>query len=162
MRILYIRHAEAVEADDFPGADVDRPLTTAGQKAFQRMARLLARRYRRVEWIVASGAERARATADILAKVFKVREVKVMGCLNPGAGPFAYLRILPARAWTREGVGIVVGHEPALSAAIASLVGGKAMRIKMKKGACAEVEWTGPRSGRLRALLDPAWAGPCR
>lgn len=158
MRILFIRHAEAVEADEFPGRDLDRPLTPKGQRAFQRMARMLAGNYDPPRCILTSEAKRARATAEILSEAFGSGPATVAPALNPGATLTSYLNSLPGGGWKKKGLMVVVGHEPDLGKAVARLVGASKARIKLVKGACAEVEWTGARAGVLRALLNPAWA----
>lgn len=158
MRILFIRHAEAVEADGFAGSDMERPLTGRGEKTFRSMARVLAAHYPRPDQVITSAAVRAHDTAQGLVKAFGGGRLRVEPALNPGAGPSAYLRALPAGGWKRDGLVVLVGHEPDLSAAVAELMGGEGVRLKMKKGACAEVEWNAPRGGELRALLDPSWA----
>ncbi len=159
MRILFIRHAEAVEADKFPGRDLDRPLTPKGRRTFQRMARMLAAQYATPLCILTSEAKRARATAEMLAEAFGSGLATVESALNPGATLTAYLRSLPKGGWTKKGLVVLVGHEPDLGKAVAKMAGASTARIKLVKGACAEVEWTGARAGVLRALLDPSWAG---
>lgn len=155
MRILFIRHAEAVEAGDFAGSDLDRPLTASGRKAMRRAARRLAAHYPRPQRILCSAAARARATADLLARAWD-RRVVVTAQLNPGASPEAIQRLVATQRRQRVEWLVVVGHEPDLSSAISRLVAGGRLHVKLKKGACAEVEWSPSRTGVLRALVSPA------
>jgi len=155
MRILFIRHAEAVDADDFDGQDLERPLTSRGRKTMKRAAALLADRYPVPSVVVSSCAERARATADLVARAFGLASFKETAALNPGARPADILRVL---ATVRRSVTyvVLVGHEPDLSTVISRLVADGHLRLKLKKGACVEVELTAPQKGLLRAVIDPA------
>lgn len=149
MQIIFIRHAEAVEASDFPGSDLDRPLTRYGWKsarqAFRRLPHLLVR----PGLILHSAARRARETADALAEVYPDVPRREVRALNPGARP-AVFRTLIRRQARRRGALVLIGHEPDLSEALADLTGG---RCRLRKGAVAVV---GDAEGyRLEALLEP-------
>ena len=154
MRILFIRHAEAEDASTFLGTDMDRPLTGRGRKAMKKMAARLADIYAPPATVLTSCAERARATAELVARAWGVscRETPL---LNPGASTEDVLRVLKG-VKKKEGCVSLVGHEPDFSSAIARLTSRGTLRMKLKKGACAEVEWDGGSTGTLRALLDPA------
>lgn len=156
MRVLFLRHAEAVESSGFEGSDLERPLTGKGRRTMKAVARCLARRFDQPDRILTSQAERARATAELLANAFGGMAVEERADLNPGARLTAFHRVL-AEAWKKEDALVVlVGHEPDFSTALSDLVAGGQLQVKLKKAACAEVELTTPTSGRLRALLDPA------
>lgn len=155
MRLLLIRHAEAVEADSFDGGDLERPLTPKGRRDARTMARAVARCYPRVDAVISSAAERSLATAKTVARAVGVRKVAVEPSLNPGASAKDYHRLLD-RTSVPEGTLVMVGHEPDLSGVLSNLVAPDGLALKFKKGACAEVELIAPRRGNLRALLDPA------
>ncbi|HMP75312.1 MAG TPA: histidine phosphatase family protein [Kiritimatiellia bacterium] len=158
MRILFIRHAQAVEADQFDGDDLDRPLTPEGRKRFKRVADAVATVYPRPDRLVSSRAERACRTAEVLALAFGLKTWEEREELNPGASVAAIKAVLEERA-DAEWV-MVVGHEPDFSGAVSALTGGGRLRMKLRKGGVAEVEWTPRGLGRLRALLDPARLQP--
>lgn len=157
MRILFVRHAEAVEYSDYDGPDMDRPLTGKGRRTMKLVARSLAQRFDRPDRILCSKAERARATAEMISEAFGGLEVEERSELNPGAAPAIWPRMLNEGWKKEEGLLVLVGHEPDLSTVISSLVGDGHLNMKMKKAACADVKLTSPTKGTLRALVDPSW-----
>ncbi len=156
MRVLFIRHAEAEAAAAGAEEDLERKLTRKGQRVMKTVARCLARRFDRPDRIISSKAIRARESAEILCSAFGGHGVELDSRLNPGARPEAYLRLL-AEAWKKdEALLVMVGHEPDLSAVVSMLVSGGYLELKLKKSACADIYFTSPTQGILRALLDPA------
>ncbi len=156
MRVLFIRHAEAVAGSDFDGTDLERPLTAKGRRGMKVVARALERRFERPDRILCSEAVRARDTAEIVGEAFGVHRVEGHAELNPGARLATFHRLL-ADAWKREDALLVlVGHEPDLSTIVSDLVAHGQLEVKIKKGACVDVELTSPTQGVLRALIDPA------
>lgn len=153
MRVLFIRHAEAVDATTVAGQDLARPLTDKGRRRMRKGARLLARRYARPDRILSSEAVRARQTADLVAKAFGVRSVRESALLNPGARPAALRKLL--RSLGSCDLVVLVGHEPDFSAIVADLVSGGRLRMDFGKGACADVELNPRGAGVLRAFLQP-------
>lgn len=153
MRILFIRHAEAVEAGQFNGPDLGRPLTKKGGKTFVRVARCLAKTYPKPDIIISSEAMRARQTAGILAQTIGVSRVAIKAEMNPGAKKGAIQKVI--RAHARKKWITLVGHEPDFSNAISSMVASGKVRLKLKKGGVAEVEKAGAGPAILRALYDP-------
>ena len=150
MQIYFIRHAEAVEAADFPGSDLDRPLTRHGWKSARQAFRRLPHLLTRPGLIIHSAARRARETADVLAEVYPQVRRQENRALNPGAAPATFRAIIRRQARCR-GPLVFVGHEPDLSDALADLTGG---RCRLRKGAVAVV---GEAEGyRLEALLEAA------
>ena len=159
MRVLFIRHAQAVEASDFDGPDMQRPLTAQGRRTLRELTPVLARNWERPGRLLSSQAERARATATLVARAWGNLPVEERAELNPGARPTAFYRLL-AEAWkNREERLVLVGHEPDLSTIVSALVSGGKLHLKFKKAACAEVELLAPRHGILRALINPTWIG---
>jgi len=152
MRLFFIRHAEAVEADRFDGDDGLRPLTRAGRKkaaaAYRRLTRILPE----PEWIASSEAVRAIQTADLLHKYARRAKRKITPLLNPGRGIRGFRALYAAVPKTCR-VAVFVGHEPDLSQIISSIVSGGKLNMQMKKGACADVEAGPGGHGLLRALL---------
>jgi len=71
MKLWVIRHAKSSWAD--PGqADFDRPLNARGIKDGKRMIRWMRAQAQRPEWIFASDAARARATAEFVRDGYAV------------------------------------------------------------------------------------------
>jgi len=154
VRILFIRHARAVEADAFAGCDLARPLTPEGRKRFKRVANRLAKRYPVPDRLISSNAVRARQTAEALAAAYGCPKIEVREELNPGASVAAIQRVV-------EGLGDVrwvalVGHEPDFSQAVSAWVAGGRLDLKLKKGGVVEIETLSRGRARLRAVWDPA------
>lgn len=156
MRVLFIRHAEAEASPAGAEEDLERKLTRKGERVMKTVARCLARRFDRPDRIISSKAIRARESAEILCSAFGAHGVELEARLNPGASPADYLRLL-AEAWKKdEALLVMVGHEPELSAVVSTLVSDGHLELKFKKSACADLQFTSPTQGILRALLDPA------
>lgn len=155
MRVLLVRHAEAVEQEDFPGSDLERPLTPAGRRVANQAFRHLARAMKRPDLIVTSEAVRSRETAEILRKAFGRTKARVSALLNPGA-EFRQFRVLLNELPANVASVALVGHEPDLSRIVARAVGCAQMDIRIKKGACVEIEIDRAcRTGELRLLVHP-------
>ncbi len=123
MELILWRHADAEEGEP----DLDRSLTGKGRKQAERVARWLQRHLPSKYRVVSSPARRARETAEALGERFKVSPR-----LAPGASAAA---IAEAAGWPRRrGVAVLVGHQPDLGRAAASLVAGAAAEWSVKKG----------------------------
>jgi phosphohistidine phosphatase len=153
MRILFIRHAEAIDAARFDGDDALRPLTKSGRRkataAYRRLVRILPV----PEVIVSSEAVRAVETAAILKKFARGARHRTSPLLNPGRGIQGF-RLLFKNLRRQEDTVAVVGHEPDLSRIISSIVAQGKLNLRMKKGACADVEVVSGGRGLLRGLLS--------
>ncbi|TAN36892.1 MAG: hypothetical protein EPN23_07170 [Verrucomicrobia bacterium] len=156
MKILFVRHAIAVEPLNFRGDDLVRPLTDEGARKACRTFRALAGFYEPLELIVSSDAVRARQTADLLAEVFPKAARAHTAEFNPGADYRAFMRWLRGLEHKLERVA-VVGHEPDISRMIAGVTAEGHLNIEVKKGACIEVDCNRIGRGEL-TLLFPPWA----
>ena len=147
MDLILWRHAEAEEG--FP--DLERALTPKGHKQAGRMAAWLHKHLPESTRVVVSPALRAQQTAEAFASAFET-----VDDLAPGA---AYTAVLRAARWpSAKGAVLVVGHQPTLGQAAASLLAGTALPWEMKKGA---IFWLAAQPGvsgqaMLRAVLSPA------
>jgi phosphohistidine phosphatase len=158
MDAILLRHGIAINPEDWPGPDAERPLTNGGvQKTREALRGLFALDIRPTH-IVASPYVRAAETAALAREVLRVRgEVLTQGELTPDADPaklFAILGGLPADACV-----LCVGHEPHLSAVAGlMLIGEPASTLAMKKaGACCFRFDDAPTAGRgmLRWWMMP-------
>ena len=155
MRLLIIRHAEAVERGTPGMADDDRPLTPDGEKKFKKAARGLAEAAPRPNAILSSPLPRAWRTAEIAAEAF--------GRLAPQKTPALVGGRLDDLAQALAGYRgdatvAIVGHEPHLSGLLADLVGsGSAERLAFRKGGVALVDVPGrlQEGGSLVFFLTP-------
>jgi phosphohistidine phosphatase len=154
MKILFVRHAIAVDPMEFRGDDLGRPLTEEGVFKARRLFKMLARCYAAPELIVSSNAVRARQTADLLADVFSKADRAHTPEFNPGADHRVLVHWLRGldHKWERVAV---VGHEPDISRMIAGTVAHGALNIEVKKAACIEVDSNRLGRGELTLLLPP-------
>jgi phosphohistidine phosphatase len=127
MDLILWRHAEAIDAEEGV-EDLDRALTTRGERQAARMATWLNQHLPATTRILVSPARRTQQTAAALERTFKT-----VAALAPGATVPA---VLAAVRWpdAREPV-LVVGHQPTLGLAAAWLLAGVAQPWSVKKGA---------------------------
>lgn len=121
MRVILVRHAEAVPEED-AGSDRDRWLSARGREMARGLARLLREQSVAPGAIVASPLPRAVQTAELLADGLDyLGSIETWRCLEPSAQPRVAAAELAGRTATEPIV--VVGHEPAISTLGAFLVG---------------------------------------
>ena len=127
MDLILWRHAEAQdEADD--REDLQRTLTSRGEKQAARMAAWLDRQLPDGVRVLCSPARRTEQTAIALGRKYKLRAE-----LLPGARPAELLELVQ---WPRaKGAVLVIGHQPMLGQTIAHLVGLKETECAVRKGA---------------------------
>lgn len=122
MDLILWRHAEAEEG----GPDLERRLTSRGQKNAARVADWLLQRLPSKFVVLASPARRAQQTAESLGVKFRTSPA-----LAPGA---SVAEILSAAEWPeRKGALVVVGHQPGLGQVAAYLVGGSREEWTVRK-----------------------------
>ncbi|RQP25844.1 phosphohistidine phosphatase SixA [Piscinibacter terrae] len=127
MDLILWRHAEA-QVEREGQADVDRPLTSKGERQAQRMAEWLNQRLAHSTRILVSPALRAQQTAKALGKNFKT-----LDALAPDATGEALLK---AARWPDAGEPVlVVGHQPTLGLVAAYLLCEHPQPWVIKKGA---------------------------
>jgi phosphohistidine phosphatase len=127
MDLIVWRHAEAYEAE--PGEDdMNRVLTSRGKKQAERMAVWLESQLPQGARILSSPAVRAEQTVRALGRKYKVRDA-----LSPGA---SVADLLETAGWPDAKYPVlVVGHQPALGALMAELLGMPEAACTIRKGA---------------------------
>ena len=147
MDLILWRHAEA----EYGPPDLQRALTTHGERQAKTMAAWLRPRLPDDTRIVVSPAKRTQQTALALSKRFETLEA-----LAPGATVDA---VLAACEWDAGGSGsvLVVGHQPTLGEVAGRLLGMRGA-VPVRKGA---IWWLTSRSREgspvvLTACLPPA------
>lgn len=153
MKVLFIRHAEAVELEKWKGHDMSRPLTAQGKRMAATMAEFLRLSDNLPGLVISSKAIRAKETARLFARG---KKIQISPLLNPGCTITCLHELLqknPAEKFIA-----VVGHEPDFSQIIADLIGDGSAQIKMAKAACAIVK-IGHDRGRLLMLVSPVIVG---
>lgn len=150
MDLILWRHAEAGEAED-GGADLERGLTSRGERQAHRMAQWLNHALPATTRVLVSPARRAQQTASALERKFKT-----LPTLAPEG---TVTQLLASARWpeSREPV-LVVGHQPTLGLVAATLLAGDAQEWTLRKGAvwwlrCRERE--GERKVVLVAVRSP-------
>lgn len=156
MDLYLLRHAIAAEAGiGNLTADSERPLTEEGKKRMVRIARAMRKLGLSFDLILSSPYLRARETADVVAVEFGLENaLELTPYLEPGQKLERIVSLVRTRSKDSPAI-LLVGHEPALSALIAVLLGGDtSIGITMKKaglcrlrvdslryGKCATLEW---------------------
>ena len=156
MLVVLMRHGRA--EGKRPGLrDEERRLTEEGRRGVEAVARLLP--LPQPPLVLHSPLRRAVETAEIVARVTG-GEARLEPRLHPDDfGPDALQDILEEH-WGGEAPLVLVGHNPSMEEAVASLVGGS---IALEPGAAAVVraEAPGPGGGELVALITPTAALRC-
>jgi phosphohistidine phosphatase len=131
MDLFLWRHAEAEdwpEGDPQGGSDLERSLTSRGEKQAARMANWLDRQLPEGARIFVSPARRCEQTALALGRKYKIR--------NELAPDATVEQLLELVQWpTAKSPILVVGHQPMLGETIAHLLGLQESDCPVKKGA---------------------------
>jgi phosphohistidine phosphatase len=155
MRVLFVRHAAAMDRTEFSGPDLLRPLTDDGRTRAKAAFRTLARLCDPPELIISSKAVRARETADILHDCLGKAPVVETDLLNPGANYKHFKKALADLAGKHEYIA-VVGHEPDFSTVVGLVCCDGMLRIDVKKASCIEVDLNRSLAkGELKAVYPP-------
>jgi phosphohistidine phosphatase len=159
MKILLIRHADAVPRESNEVPDEDRPLTEEGKKQCRALAEALRRRGVDLGKIVVSPLVRCRQTVDALLEHWPDPKPEVLVCnaLAPEGKDKKLTRFI--RGADSERV-TLVGHIPDLAEYAAWLIGGKNAQVHLAKSGVALIECeAGPSKGGglLAWLVPPEW-----
>ena len=149
MIVYLVRHAVAMEREDWDKSDDSRPLTEDGIERMREAAAGLARMSIAVDRVFTSPVVRARQTADILVKELGLAKADLIESLAPGYPAPLVLKALediPA-----EGDCMLVGHEPDMGH-LAAVFLGAAKPLPFKKGAIMAVDFGG-RIGQSRGRM---------
>jgi phosphohistidine phosphatase len=152
--VWFVRHAEAVEADEFSGPDLARPLTARGRRLAGNAYKQLAAARSGPSVVISSKAVRATETADLFCDAFKIKKRDATAKLNPGCS-FREIRTVALAALEHSDSVALIGHEPDFSDAISRWTSGGKLSLKMKKGAVAELELNENQTGTLTMLVPP-------
>lgn len=154
MKLYVMRHGPAEDHSE-SGADADRALTAAGRERVRDVAKALVDAKEEPLLLVTSPLVRAVQTAEIVAVVTRLGErdgdLVVSRGIAPGGDGVRLVHKLASEEKRRV---MLVGHEPDLSALVASLVGhfGRPFEKAMVVGVHI------PSQGgdaRLRFVLEP-------
>jgi phosphohistidine phosphatase len=157
MKVLFVRHAEAVDlAKVHGGNDTLRQLTADGRKTARAAFKGYARVVEQPAVVLSSEALRARETAEILARAFGGIPVRTSKLLNPGCTHAKLLKLLRS-VGSREYSGIaVVGHEPDFSGLISAYTSAGRLRVDVKKASLVQVDLDESlEKGTLELIVTP-------
>jgi len=158
MDCLLMRHGIAVDAEEWDGAEEDRPLTKKGKARVRHAAAGLATLNCKPTHLVSSPFVRAYDTAKLVrAEVCPALTIERRHELAAGASPkqvLSFLRSLPSASTV-----ICVGHEPLLGEVAGMLLsGGSVPSLSFKKAGAALIhlpDGPKPSQGILRWWLQP-------
>ena len=156
MELYLLRHGLAVERGTTGFKDdALRPLTPKGRRQLRTIAAAIKGMDLRCDLILSSPLQRAKQTAEIIAREIKLKKrVKFSNALAPGGSAAVLFRQLvrmkpmPARL-------LFVGHEPDLSRLISLLItGGMRLQMDFKKGGLCKLDIGKLKAGKCATL---AW-----
>ena len=128
-------------------------MTRKGRKLATRGYKALARLIPEPDLVVYSEATRARQTAKVLLKrIGRVRSME-SALLNPGAQLRDLQKLIKAAGTGVEYL-VLVGHEPDFSDIINHLVSDGTLALKIRKGACIEVDVQRGLKGSLCGMFS--------
>lgn len=161
VQVYFVRHAIAVDHGTEGFSEDERPLTDEGREKMLRAAQGIRALKLIPEVIFTSPLIRALQTAEILQTELSKKggpdiPVEIEKSLSPGGDLEDFLKKLKER---KEEQVTLVGHEPAMSSWVQSLLGcDPTGSIRLKKGSLCHLEltWVGARPiVELVALLQP-------
>ena len=152
MQLVVIRHAIAMEREEFAPSGRDdslRPLTEKGEAKMRKAAAGLRELVPSIDVLAASPFTRAQQTARIVAAEYGRMRVDTTSALEPESA------MEELAEWLRMQRGetiAVVGHEPHLGTLVTWLMTGiEESRVPLKKGAAVLLEFPAvPTSGTAR------------
>ncbi|MGI0005700.1 MAG: phosphohistidine phosphatase SixA, partial [Nitrososphaera sp.] len=124
VQLYILRHGEAGKRVPAGGSDAKRALTVTGEEEVREIARALSALGLKLDFMASSPLERARQTAQLVAKALNVKKgsFEEWDELKPeGRRADLYKRLAQFKPETSV---MVVGHEPYLSTVVGELVFG--------------------------------------
>jgi phosphohistidine phosphatase len=155
MNLYLLRHGTATEPE-MAGykPDSERPLTAKGKNRLRTTAKAMEALDLSFDLILSSPFRRAKQTAEIIAKNFKLRKkLAFSDNLTPAGNPRLLIQQLNQFRPEPENV-LLVGHEPYLGQLIALLAAGNTrLEIDFKKGGLCKLEAESLLYGRCAKLV---------
>lgn len=160
MELYLLRHAIAEERDSMKYKnDAKRPLTEEGIKKMRQAAKGASQLGLSFDLILSSPYERAKQTAILFAKAFKMADsVKYSSNLEPSTSFKRLISELNHKYAAYSQI-VLVGHEPYLSGFLSFLLSGhQQTEVEFKKGGLAKLsidKLVQSQCARLNWLLTP-------
>lgn len=156
MNIYIQRHGEAGRRLSVPSKDYERPLTLAGRKEIEEIAKAMKKVKLEFDKIISSPLKRCHDTAEIVAKE-QGSKVEDWDELKPEGSRTELLSKLSKLK--QDSDILLCGHDPYLSILTSELISGTpGVHLVLKKGGLVRIHITtfSPKpSGELRWLLSP-------
>lgn len=154
MNIYVLRHGIAMERDEWDSKDSERPLTPEGEKQLRKSARAMKEMDLDLDLILSSPYERAKRTAEIVARELKLKKcLKFSNELKSEGNSIKLIAEVSAMKPPPKNL-LLVGHEPYLSELISLLISGdEDAAIDFKKGGLCKLETDRLRPGKCAALV---------
>ena len=159
MELILIRHADAVALGDASiSRDADRPLTDAGRRQSEAMARALKKLNLQLDAVVSSPLARAKQTCETLIQ--GLPDPKPASHILEEIGFEVRPKVIVKFVENLKVETVaMVGHQPGLSRFAAWLIGSKKAQLDMAKAGLARIqcEELAKGGGTLLWLLTPEW-----
>jgi phosphohistidine phosphatase len=153
MKLLFVRHAIALERYEWDDDDILRPLSSKGVEVAKEFFISIAELLKEADTFISSKATRALQTADILASSLGLKEYHKESLLNPGCG-IEDVKSLLSKYPNAKNV-VLIGHEPDFSEIISAMTSDSIVSMKLKKPSLVEVKLHDGYKGELGLLLSP-------
>jgi phosphohistidine phosphatase len=154
MKLLVVRHATAVDKDEFARtgkSDDLRPLTPGGKREMRDVARGIREVVPAIDTLATSPLVRAVQTAEILGEAYD-RKLVTVEWLRPETPYEEFAQW--ARSHREKKVVVIVGHEPHLSGLVSWLLAAsRRSLLELKKGAACLLEVEEASGGSSATLL---------
>jgi len=155
MNLYLLRHGIAAEpkvAGIEP--DSERPLTAKGENRLRIAAKAMAELDLNFDLILSSPFRRAKQTAEIMARHFKMqKKLALSDDLTPTGNPRLLIQQMNRLRPEPDNV-LLVGHEPYLGRLVALLTAGNtALELEFKKGGLCKLETEFLMYGRCARLV---------
>jgi phosphohistidine phosphatase len=152
MKVYLLRHGIAEDRSP-SGTDAARRLTAEGEAEMRQVARGIRKLGLRFDVILSSPLVRARQTAEAVAREMDAEDrLTEEPRLASGARFGDFCAVLDDR---KPGDRVLlVGHEPDLSSAISTFIGGGGVRMKKASLALVDLREVAAEGGELRWLLE--------
>jgi phosphohistidine phosphatase len=154
MKLYFLRHGIAADAQSWKGDDASRPLTDEGCDKMAREAKTIAKLDLDLDAILTSPLMRAKQTAKIVADRLDLNERLFEDRRLAGNFDTTQLAAILRDRSDAENL-MLVGHEPDMSAIVGNLAGDADIDLKKGGLACVELSDLGSMQGRLLWLATP-------
>jgi phosphohistidine phosphatase len=124
-----LRHAKAEPPEDY-ATDINRPLTSRGEKDALHMGAILAEIKPAIDWIISSPAQRTRDTAQQVVHALKFKRNVIWQDAIYEAEAETLLESLTLIPAEKEHV-LLIGHNPGVEGLVSGLVAGDPNRLQL-------------------------------